>query len=99
MADPFAQIGDDVFVTDYDWRDPALAWPRNWLFHDASTDRLLFMVRKRDVGDDPSIELLAALLLTFEAGRRIGREAGRAEGRAALAGHMRKLMGVEESHV
>ncbi|KTS39510.1 hypothetical protein NS228_04990 [Methylobacterium indicum] len=92
--EPFAQIGDDVFVTDYDWRNPKLARPGSWLFHDAARDRLLFMVRKRDVGDDPSIELLAALYLTFQAGERAGREEGRDEGRAELAGEMRKLMGV-----
>lgn len=46
------------------------------------------------LGDDPSIEVLAALYLTFQAGERAGRDDGRVEGRAALAGEMRKLMGV-----
>ncbi|WP_342153311.1 hypothetical protein [Methylorubrum sp. SB2] len=92
--EPFAQIGDDVFVTDYDWRNPKLAWPGTWLFHDVKRNRPLFQARKRDVGDDPPVEVLVALLLAFAAGERAGRKDGRVEGRAALAGDLRKLMGV-----
>ncbi|MEH3146425.1 MAG: hypothetical protein PGN34_13995 [Methylobacterium frigidaeris] len=92
--EPHARLGDDVVVCDFDWRNPKLAWPGTWLFHDLKRDRLMFTVRKRDVGDDPLVEVLVALLLAFAAGERAGREDGRAEGRAALACDMRKLMGV-----
>ncbi|KMO22400.1 hypothetical protein [Methylobacterium platani] len=91
---PHARLGDDVVVCDFDWRNPKLAWPGTWLFHDIKRNRPLFQARKRDIGDDPPVEVLVALLLAFAAGERAGREDGRDEGRAALAGDMRKLMGV-----
>ncbi|WP_375275003.1 hypothetical protein [Methylorubrum thiocyanatum] len=56
--------------------------------------RRLFQVRKSDVGEDPPVEVLVALLLAFAAGERTGKDAGRVEGRAALAGEMRTLIGV-----
>ena len=91
---PHARLGDDVVVCDFDWRNPKLAWPGTWLFHDVKRGRHLFQARKRDIGDDPPVEVLVALLLAFAAGERAGREDGRDEGRAELAGEMRKLMGV-----
>ncbi|MEE8626824.1 MULTISPECIES: hypothetical protein [Methylobacterium] len=98
MLEPYARLGDDVVVCDFDWDNPSIGWPGTWLFHDVKRGRHLFQARKRDIGDDPPVEVLVALLLAFAAGERAGREDGRAEGRAALAGEMRKLMGVEESH-
>ncbi|MEE7463628.1 hypothetical protein MFUR16E_21540 [Methylobacterium fujisawaense] len=93
MAEPFARLGDDVIVADFDWRNPSMWWTGSWLFHDVKRDRPLFIVRKSDVGDDPSIELLCALLLAFSAGERAGRDAGVTEGRAELAGDIRALIG------
>lgn len=92
--EPHARLGDDVVVCDYDWDNPLMAWPRTWLFHDIKRGRALFQARKSDIGDDPPIELLVSLLLAFTAGERLGKAAGRDEGRAALAGQMRSLIGV-----
>lgn len=92
--EPHARLGDDVVVCDYDWDNPLMAWPRTWLFHDIKRGRPLFQARKSDIGDDPPVELLVTLLLAFTAGERLGKDAGRDEGRAALAGQMRSLIGV-----
>ena len=91
--EPFARLGDDVVVSDFDWRNRLMAWPGSWLFHDTARDRPLFIVRKSDVGDDPSKEVLVALYLAFTAGERAGRDAGVTEGRAELAGDIRALIG------
>lgn len=71
-----------------------MAWPCTWLFHDVKRDQPLFQVRKSDVGEDPPVEILVALLLAFAAGERACKDAGRDEGRAALAGEMRATLGV-----
>ncbi len=91
--EPSARLGDDVVVSDFDWRNPLMAWPGSWLFHDVARDRPLFIVRKSDVGDAPSVEVLVALLSAFAAGERAGRDAGVTEGRAEMAGDIRALIG------
>lgn len=91
--EPYARLGDDVVVSDFDWRNPLMAWPGSWLYHDVKRDRPLFIVRKSDVGGDPSKEVLVALLLAFHAGERAGRDAGVTEGRAEMAGDIRALIG------
>jgi len=93
--EPHARLGDDVVVCDFDWANPLMFWPSTWLFHDVKRGRPMFQVRKSDVGEDPPVEVLVALLLAFGAGERAGKDVGQAEGRAALAGEMRALMGVK----
>ena len=83
--EPHARLGDDVVVCDFDWANPLMFWPGTWLFHDVKRGRPMFQVRKSDVGEDPPVEVLVALLLAFQAGQREGEDVGRAEGRAKLA--------------
>ncbi|SDM27085.1 hypothetical protein SAMN05216360_101392 [Methylobacterium phyllostachyos] len=93
MAEPYARLGDDVVVCDFDWDHPKWHSPRYWIFHDVKRGRRLFQVGKAHAGDAPSREVLLALLSAFAAGERAGRDAGVTEGRAELAGDIRALIG------
>lgn len=92
--EPHVRLGDDVVVCDFDWDRPKWHSPRDWIFHDVKRGRRLFQVRKSDLGQDPSVEVLVALLTAFAAGERAGKDTGRIERGAALAGEMRSLIGV-----
>jgi hypothetical protein len=89
---PYAVIADGaVRVADF---EGVYCSPTVWQFFRG--DEWLFGVKKRHVGEAPSVELLESIYHAYTCGLRAGESIGQTQGRAQLRSQIKTLLGLED---